>query len=52
MAAVLLESVVPEEVPGRDASGTEEVLFVPVAVIGVVGFQIVESLYYYEEKIE
>ena len=45
----LLESVVPEEVPGRDATGTEkvvfvpvatgteEVVFVPVAVIGAVG---------------
>ena len=37
VAIVLLESVVPEEVPGRDAAGTEEVIFVPVAVIGSAG---------------
>ena len=33
----LLESVIPEEIPGRDATGTEEVVIVPVAVIGAVG---------------
>ena len=37
VATGLLESVVPDEVPGRDAAGTEEVIFVSVAVIGVVG---------------
>ena len=37
VATFLLESVVPEEVPGREATGTEEVVFVPVAVIGAVG---------------
>ena len=37
MATFLLESVVPEEVPGRDATGTKEVVFVPVGVIGAVG---------------
>ena len=44
VATVLLESVVPEVVPGREvvvfvpeATGREEVVIVPVAVIGAVG---------------
>ena len=34
----LLDAVVPEELPGRDAIGTEEVVFVPIAVIIAGGF--------------
>ena len=37
MAEVILEPVVPEIIPGRDAAGTEVVVFAPVAVIGAVG---------------
>ena len=36
MEKILWLSVVPEEVPGRDAAGTE-VVSGPVAVTGVVG---------------
>ena len=33
----LLDAVVSEEIPGRDAIGTEEEVPVPAAVIGAVG---------------
>ena len=32
-----MESVVPEEVPGKDATGTKEVVFVLVTVVSDVG---------------
>ena len=35
---LILKSVDPEEVPGKDVTGTE-VTFVPVAVIGAVGLK-------------
>ena len=31
-AIVLLELVFPEDIPGRDGAGTEEVIFVPDAI--------------------
>ena len=39
VVTLFLESVVPEEVPGRDARGTEEVVFFPIAMIGAAGFK-------------